>query len=345
MSTSMTEAVAPSSFTSVGVGGVVVADKHAAFVRKMDEKVSMKLYHLKVSGVYWGLSALKLLGRLDFEKDAVISFVLSCYNEDGGFGGNQHMDSHLLYTLSALQLLVLYDSLSSIEVARTAKYIASLQLPDGSFQGDQWGEVDSRFVYIGVHALALLRRLEDINKEAAIRWILQCRNMDGGFGACPGAESHAGHIFCGLGALRILNALDQIDQQRLSMWLALRQLPSGGLNGRPEKKADVCYSWWVVASLSMLETTDWIDKEGLFRYILACQDVEGEGGIADKPGNMPDVYHTFFGLCGLSLLGYTGYDLHPINPVYALPFECLERVGITEDEGLNVGRKKKIENT
>eukprot|EP00796_Vickermania_ingenoplastis_P004412 gene4412-3211_t len=315
----------------------VLAKEHTAFVHKMDEKTSMKTYHLKMSGVYWGLSALELLGTLDFEREKVVGFVLACYNDDGGFGGNKEMDSHLLYTLSALQLLCLYDAMSEIDVERTARYIASMQLPDGSFQGDCWGEVDSRFVYIAVHALALLRRLDLVDRNAAVEWTMRCCNVDGAFGVSPGSESHAGQVFCCLGALCILNALDRVDRNQLAMWLAMRQLPSGGLNGRPEKQADVCYSWWVVSSLSMLRATDWIDKHKLFQYILACQDPSG--GIADKPGNMPDVYHTFFGLCGLSLLGYDGYSLGDINPVYALPFSCLERVGITEAEGLNVGRK------
>jgi prenyltransferase beta subunit len=39
----------------------------------------------------------------------------------------------------------------------------------------------------------------------------------------------------------------------------------------------------------------------LGQFILICQDDE-DGGIADRPRDMPDVYHTFFGLCGLSLI-------------------------------------------
>lgn len=317
----------------------VLVSKHTSFVHKIDEQFSLVGYHLKMSGVYWGLSALELLGTLDFPREDIIEFVLSCRNSDGGFGGNTDLDSHLLYTLSAIQLLCLYDALDKIDIEATARYVSSMQRSDGSFQGDVWGEVDSRFSYISVHALALLRHLDDIDRESAIRWVLSCQNADGGFGVSPGAESHAGQIFCCVGALRILNAVDRIDTWRLSMWLSMRQLPSGGLNGRPEKKADVCYSWWVIASLSMLGASDWIDKESLFRYILACQDAD-EGGIADKPGNAPDVYHTFFGLCGLSLLGYTGCHLNSINPVYALPYHCLEKAGVLAEEGLTVARRE-----
>lgn len=33
------------------------------------------------------------------------------------------------------------------------------------------------------------------------------------------------------------------------------------------------------------------------------QDTD-DGGIADRPGNMADIFHTFFGISGLSLLGH-----------------------------------------
>ena len=36
------------------------------------------------------------------------------------------------------------------------------------------------------------------------------------------------------------------------------------------------------------------------------------GGLADRPGDMVDVYHTCFGLAGLSLLGHE--LLEPVDP-------------------------------
>lgn len=42
------------------------------------------------------------------------------------------------------------------------------------------------------------------------------------------------------------------------------------------------------------------------------QDPE-RGGIADRPGDMVDVFHTVFGIGGLSLLGYAG--LEAVDPV------------------------------
>ena len=135
-----------------------------------------------------------------------------------------------------------------------------------------------------------------------------------------------------------------MDGDVLGWWLAERQLPCGGLNGRPEKKEDVCYSWWVLSALSILARISWIDRVKLGDFITECQDKE-DGGISDRPGsshrrqitdsltltpsgNIADVYHTYFGCAGLSLLGYAGFQ--PIDPVYAMPVSVIQRLGLEQ---------------
>eukprot|EP00758_Cryptobia_borreli_P004501 Tbor_TRINITY_DN4413_c0_g1::TRINITY_DN4413_c0_g1_i1::g.7946::m.7946/K05956/RABGGTB; geranylgeranyl transferase type-2 subunit beta len=318
-------------------------DLHTKFIHSLDEKKDSIHFwtsrHLRISGIYWAMGALYVLDRLnEFNKDNIIKFALSCYNaKDGGFGGNENQDSHMLYTLSAVQVICMFGGEEQMDKEAIGKWVASMQQPDGSFSGDVWGEIDTRFTYCALNCLSLLGSLHLVDIKKAAAYILSCQNWDGGFGVGPGAESHAGQIFCCLGALCIAGELDRIDKNKLGFWLAARQLPCGGLNGRPEKKADVCYSWWVVSSLSMIDRLHWISRDDLFKYILMCQDLE-DGGIADKPDNQPDVYHTFFGVAGLSLLGFKGAKLNSVNPVYAMPFEVLDRLKIEECRGLNVGR-------
>ncbi|CAO3697163.1 unnamed protein product [Rhizopus stolonifer] len=154
---------------------------------------------------------------------------------------------------------------------------------------------------------------------------LKCKNYDGGFGSRPGSESHSGQIFCCVAALAIVDALHHVDTDLLAWWLCERQLKNGGLNGRPQKLEDVCYSWWVLSALSILDKVHWINKEKLSRFILSAQDPE-EGGLADRPGDVADVFHTVFGIAGLSLLGYPG--LHEVDPVYCMPTYVLQRIGL-----------------
>lgn len=60
--------------------------------------------HFRMSGVYWGLTALHLLGRADaLPAEELVAWVLACQRPGGGFGGSERHDPHLLYTLSALQ--------------------------------------------------------------------------------------------------------------------------------------------------------------------------------------------------------------------------------------------------
>lgn len=331
-----------------------------------------------MSGVYWSLAALSLLRDADEvdklmgltssigTRQAIVDWVFACYDtRTGGFGGNcsglgiddvpsslpsssssdpiPH-DGHLLYTLSALQILAIADSLDDkrLKIESIVKFVSGLQNEDGSFSGDEWGEIDTRFTYCAFSCLAILGRLplptwsedlkgkhpENVREVAsidihkAVKYILSCRNFDGGFGCVPGAESHAGQVFCCIGALAIAHSLHFLigevhtcddwctnfnngGADLLAWWLAERQCDSGGLNGRPEKQADVCYSWWILSALSIMGRLSWIDTSKLGTFILNCQD-DDDGGIADRPQDMPDVYHTFFGLCGLSLIGHLG---------------------------------------
>lgn len=193
----------------------------------------------------------------------------------------------------------------------------------GTFAGDEWGESDTRFLYGAFNALSLLGLMHLVDVEKSTAHIAACANFDGGYGVSPGAESHSGQIFTCVAALTIAGRQDLIDTRRLAKWLSERQVAAGGLNGRPEKQEDVCYSWWVLSSLEMIGKTHWIDRDKLVNFILRCQDTE-LGGIADRPGNMVDVFHTHFGLAGLSLLGFPG--LASIDPSYCLPKSTVSRL-------------------
>ncbi|KAF6142304.1 hypothetical protein GIB67_022917 [Kingdonia uniflora] len=179
--------------------------------------------------------------------------------------------------------------------------VAGLQSEDGSFSGDIWGEVDTRFSYIAVSCLSLLHCLDKINVAKAVNYIVSCQNSDGGFGCTPGGESHAGQVFCCVGALAITGSLHHVDKDLLGWWLCERQVKTGGLNGRPEKLPDVRY---------IVNEYYSRDKEN--------------GGISDRPDDAVDIYHTYFGVAGLSLLEYPG--LKAIDPAYALPVDVVTRI-------------------
>ncbi|KAF2769231.1 geranylgeranyl transferase type 2 subunit beta [Teratosphaeria nubilosa] len=318
----------------------LVVDRHVAYIQSLDTRRDELEYHLtehlRISGIYWGLNALNLLGHPEaLPREGLLKYVFQCWNDEkGGFGGAPGHDAHILFTGYSVQIIVLVNGLDELEQriqnarSKIAKFVASLQRPSGTFAGDEWGETDTRFMFSALYTLSLLNLLPHqqpdqpplVDMAAATAYIKACHNFDGAFGVAPGAESHSGQVYTCVGVLSIAGELDsylgESGKDRLGAWLSERQLTSGGLNGRPEKLVDTCYAWWVGSSLAMIGRLHWIDRKKLATFILQCQDPE-YGGIADRAEDMVDVFHTHFGVAGLSLLGHSGVG--NVDPVYCLP--------------------------
>merc|ERR1719357_1769614 len=96
--------------------------------------------------MYWGVTAMDLMGKLDcMDKDKIIGFLSNCQASSGGFRPVHQHDPHILNTLSAVQVAVILDFVDKIDTEAVVRYVVSLQQEDGSFAGDKWGEIDNRF--------------------------------------------------------------------------------------------------------------------------------------------------------------------------------------------------------
>lgn len=94
----------------------VKVDEHAKFLQsllhKEDSFEYLQMAHLKTSAIYWSLTAAVLLNSFDEiypedKRKRILEYLERVYNqEDGGFAGNEGAhDSHLLFTLSAIQIM------------------------------------------------------------------------------------------------------------------------------------------------------------------------------------------------------------------------------------------------
>ena len=181
---------------------------HVQYVKRSSEDKDAIEYvltdHLRLSGMYWGLTALDLLGRLDVvDADEICDFVQRCWVPDvGGYAPCVYHDAHVLYTLSAVQILALFDRMELIDRDAVASFLTSLQREsDGAIMGDEWGEVDTRFAYCALSISTLIDRPRCIDRGRVVEWIDKCKNFDGGYGSDPGGESHAGQVFTCVGGL------------------------------------------------------------------------------------------------------------------------------------------------
>lgn len=82
--------------------------------------------------------------------------------------------------------------------------------------------------------------------------------------------------------------------------------------------------------------TQWIDTQQLSEFIIQCQN-QDEGSISDRPGNLLDIFHTFFEIGGLLLLGYFEsssvsedfvWHIVEVDPAFALPNPVVQRLGL-----------------
>ena len=89
--------------------------EHVKYIQGLDTRKDEYAYwlteHLRLNGLYWGLTALQLLNHpTALPRAEVLDFVLKCLHTDsGGFGAAPGHDAHMLYTVSAVQLLATLD--------------------------------------------------------------------------------------------------------------------------------------------------------------------------------------------------------------------------------------------
>lgn len=101
-----------------------------------------------------------------------------------------------------------------------------------------------------------------------------------------------------------------INVQLLLDWSLQRQAADGGFQGRPNKDSDTCYAFWIGAVLRILGGDKFIEDKSLRGFLLTCQSEFG--GFSKFPGQLPDLYHSYYGYTAFSLLDEPG-----LNPLCA----------------------------
>ena len=223
----------------------------------------------------------------------------------------------------------------------------------GTFQNHINGESDLRSTYCALITASVLNLINwnDISNDPLTKGVVEniknCQTFEGGLGPEPYCEAHGGYSYCGIASLVLLNKLYEIDVNSFVRWLVSRQMSKeGGFNGRTNKLVDSCYSFWQGSIFNMLYMADknlsndmelLYDQLSLQAYIIfACQNTHG--GLVDKPGKYPDLFHTNYASAGLALSQEcqiencnvalsTDLDkiFEKINPIYCSPDEKVKK--------------------
>eukprot|EP00211_Chloroparvula_japonica_P005719 CAMPEP_0119124058 /NCGR_PEP_ID=MMETSP1310-20130426/3791_1 /TAXON_ID=464262 /ORGANISM="Genus nov. species nov., Strain RCC2339" /LENGTH=359 /DNA_ID=CAMNT_0007113947 /DNA_START=31 /DNA_END=1106 /DNA_ORIENTATION=+ len=223
----------------------------------------------------------------------------------GGSGAVEHDHCHIAMAYTALaNLCVLGDDFGRVNREAVLTALRELQCPDGSFRPNTFPcESDMRFVFCATAISAFLDDWSGMNAKKADEYILRSRTYEKVFGQGPGQEGHGGSTYCAVAALSLLGKLGDLKEKEDSVrWLLERQ--TLGFQGRPNKDPDTCYSWWVGGSLTMLDGFDMVDVDLCRSFTYQCETKMG--GFGKYPGSPPDVLHSYYGLCGLSLMKKDG---------------------------------------
>lgn len=320
-------------------------EKHVVFLQMMNQLLPSDYQGQEINRLtlaYFAISGLHILGALDeVDKEEVSSWVLSLQahprNEaelnNGqffGFHGSRssqfprddkgvliHNGSHLASTYCALAILKIVGyNFSCINSKSILTSMRNLQQPDGSFMPTHVGaETDLRFVFCAAAICSMLENWSGMDKEKAKEYILNCQSYDGGFGLIPGSESHGGGTYCAVASLQLMGFIEHdilsksssssiINVPLLLDWSLQRQAADGGFQGRANKASDTCYAFWVGGVLRILGGYKLIDKKALHGFLLTCQSQYG--GFSKFPGQLPDLYHSYYGFSAFSMLEEPG---------------------------------------
>ncbi|EXC20158.1 Geranylgeranyl transferase type-1 subunit beta [Morus notabilis] len=316
-------------------------DRHVMFLQMMYQLLPYQYQTQEINRLtlaYFVISGLHLLRQLNsIDKEAVADWVLSFQarprvqgeinNEQFyGFHGSRtsqfpsddngilvHNGSHLASTYCALAILkIIGFNFSNIDSESILTSMRNLQQPDGSFMPIHTGaETDLRFIYCAAAICCMLENWSGMDREKAKEYILNCQSYDGGFGLNPGSESHGGATYCAVASLRLMGFIEDdllskngsssiINVPLLLDWSLQRQAADGGFQGRPNKDSDTCYAFWIGAVLRILGGEKFIDDKSLRGFLLTCQSEFG--GFSKFPGQLPDLYHSYYGYTAFSLL-------------------------------------------
>ncbi|RVW49226.1 Geranylgeranyl transferase type-1 subunit beta [Vitis vinifera] len=302
-------------------------EKHVVFLQMMNQLLPSDYQGQEINRLtlaYFAISGLHILGALD-ENHQMNIWVAA--GQFFGFHGSRssqfprddkgvliHNGSHLASTYCALAILKIVGyNFSCINSKSILTSMRNLQQPDGSFMPTHVGaETDLRFVFCAAAICSMLENWSGMDKEKAKEYILNCQSYDGGFGLIPGSESHGGGTYCAVASLQLMGFIEHdilsksssssiINVPLLLDWSLQRQAADGGFQGRANKASDTCYAFWGPKNLRGYKL---IDKKALHGFLLTCQSQYG--GFSKFPGQLPDLYHSYYGFSAFSMLEEPG---------------------------------------
>ena len=283
--------------------------------------------------VYDAFSILTILDGLHTIKvERAVEWIVRCVNYDGGFGWLPGCESHAAACFVAVGALTLADNLhNAVSVDELGYFLCTRQTAMGGLNGRPEKAPDVCYSWWILSTLTMINRLHWIDPDKLCQWILLCQDKPPTKEVLMAAAS-ASVIPAPASAIPAPASTDAITDEKGEKENVAGTDEKEKERAKEKEKEKVEQEKPEKKSGDKEEKESGDTGEGEVGEVGLLDDY---GGLADRPGNTPDPFHTFFGIAGLSLLCHRfpdlrekyldGYRLKEIDPVYALPRETLIR--------------------
>lgn len=280
------------------------------------------------------MSILDRMGAIDAA--SAVSFVLRCMNFDGGFGNVPGGESHAGQVFTCVGTLALLGRLELVQSDTLGWWLAERQTPSGEglvgkLGRTAWRACSRHSNQEGPRTFSTVRarcspppKVPSPGTEPEQPGLPVCA---GGLNGRPEKLQDVCYSWWCLSSLSCLGRLHWIDGPRLARFILECQdegKPVPTILGRARP---LCFPPCHEPSLHKHpghNLRGWAGADSDFFWGVFPSSNAEHGGISDRPEDVADVYHTFFGLAGLALMGHPA--LQPIDPAYALPVQVVRRL-------------------
>jgi len=254
---------------------------------------------------FWFFNSIKMFNFnfLKILKQIIFSIVTSNGERTDRFPNSSNLMLLYASSLSFFNLLRFSNNLKKIFIIRIYSFLKKLNFDSRFPKNNLLGEIDARGFYCSLVISSLFNCLTRKFSQKIKNNLENFCSFDGGLNFSKSKESHVALSFCFLGSLAFFSNKKFSMKIHLGfkIWFQNKiKFFDFGIQGRFYKIVDSCYIFWLL-SISIISSL--LFPLELINSLFFCRENTFKG-FSDYIGKIPDLYHTCYSICGLSLLSF-----------------------------------------
>ncbi len=207
------------------------------------------LYPSSLESTYYSIMALNLTGylpKMQLHQQKLLNWLISHYNVDGGFHGDETVLSNEYYTFLAISALDILKALDLIDKNMTINYLLASQ----ARKNPEITITTSRLL-----TLFSLQALDRLNLTISTTRLARCQNKDGGYRKKKISllyQSEMSSTFHAILGLQVIGKTERIKKSNVLNWISSCQNEDGGFGNKQGSKSTLTNTFHAIMSLYYL---------------------------------------------------------------------------------------------